>query len=452
MKKKIPIELLLISLFAIFQLNMMACSVYTDSRAGWIGNWYNVKIITMSLGFLSFSLSRRLTESIPVRRIMLFLGNMVYSGGLLILMLCDHTGIDPIVALAVMYALGYVGGAVYYYMSVGVFSHSRGGLILAAGAALAYIIHYILWVRVKQDAIMLTVMIASFCLITFVVINPAKDWMFMDPLPYSADDKTLREGNKREIILAIYTTLIIMICTSRVGTLLLQSYAANSGAMYGISRLFVALPYFLMGFLIDRKKNELRFACVILAVIMITWIPSGMAESPAFLYIYWFFTGVLYSYIIFTFLRIAPKTGHCELWASFFRIAMIFDGLIGLILSKVDLNDMTSSFILSSLISIGIMGLVLMYFFFLRQKSPEAVPSGEHTDTAMQDKIDDMAGKYNLTPRERDVLALLMVKPDAQVSRLAEELGISRTMMYRYLNKLYEKTKTGNKDELTGLF
>ncbi len=131
---------------------------------------------------------------------------------------------------------------------------------------------------------------------------------------------------------------------------------------------------------------------------------------------------------------------------------MIFDGLIGLILSMVDLNDMTSSFILSSLISIGIMGLVLMYFFYLRRKSPEAVPSGEHTDSALQDKINDMAGKYNLTPRERDVLSLLMVKPDAQVSRLAEELGISRTMMYRYLNKLYEKTKTGNKDELTGLF
>jgi DNA-binding CsgD family transcriptional regulator len=113
---------------------------------------------------------------------------------------------------------------------------------------------------------------------------------------------------------------------------------------------------------------------------------------------------------------------------------------------------MTSSFILSSLISLGIMGLVLLYFFYLRRKSPEDVPSGEHIDTSLQDKIDDMAGKYDLTPRERDVLSLLMAKPDAQVSRLAEELGISRTMMYRYLNKLYEKTKTGNKDELTGLF
>ncbi|MBP3803462.1 MAG: hypothetical protein J6I76_06105, partial [Oribacterium sp.] len=108
----ISIQKLSIFIFAAYHLNMMACSIYTDSLIGWSGTLYYIKILMMVLGYAAFYGSRKIVLSTTWRKYLLIASNVIYSAGLLLLMITDDTGLITGISLVVMFVLGYVGGAV----------------------------------------------------------------------------------------------------------------------------------------------------------------------------------------------------------------------------------------------------------------------------------------------------------------------------------------------------
>ncbi len=56
--------------------------------------------------------------------------------------------------------------------------------------------------------------------------------------------------------------------------------------------------------------------------------------------------------------------------------------------------------------------------------------------------------EFRLTPRETDVVRIILREKDIRTNEIAQELEISRTMVYRYINSLYEKTGTNEKHDL----
>ena len=59
--------------------------------------------------------------------------------------------------------------------------------------------------------------------------------------------------------------------------------------------------------------------------------------------------------------------------------------------------------------------------------------------------------KYHFTPRECDVLKELLTSDDT-MKNIAEALGISERMLYRYMNNLYQKTGVETRAALMKLY
>ena len=59
--------------------------------------------------------------------------------------------------------------------------------------------------------------------------------------------------------------------------------------------------------------------------------------------------------------------------------------------------------------------------------------------------------QFRLTPRETDVVRIILREKDIRTNEIAQEMKISRSMVYRYINNLYEKTETDEKHDLISI-
>ena len=134
----------------------------------------------MVLGYAAFYGSRKAVGSTPWRKNLLIASNVIYSAGLLLLMIIDNIVTITGISLVVMFVLGYVGGAVYYFLSLIVSENPHGGRIIGLGGALAYILHYVLWALLKQEVIMIVVLLTLFVFVTYIVIRNPKEWATSD--------------------------------------------------------------------------------------------------------------------------------------------------------------------------------------------------------------------------------------------------------------------------------
>ena len=254
---RISIQKLSIFIFAAYHLNMMACSIYTDSLIGWSGTLYYIKILMMVLGYAAFYGSRKPIVSTSWRKYLLIASNVIYAAGLILLMMIDNTVIITGVSLVVMFVLGYVGGAVYYFLSLSVSENPHGGRIIGLGGALAYILHYVLWAMLRQEVIMIVVLLTLFVFVTYIVIRNPKEWASSDPLPYADKMNTeVRQYNTRSLLLLCGLTVAALLCMGRAHRIVFNTYDDQSGVLYGLARLFAVPSYLIIGLLYDKKKRS----------------------------------------------------------------------------------------------------------------------------------------------------------------------------------------------------
>ena len=64
---------------------------------------------------------------------------------------------------------------------------------------------------------------------------------------------------------------------------------------------------------------------------------------------------------------------------------------------------------------------------------------------------DNQVKEYNLTPREREVLSLL-INSDDKLQEIADKLNISKRTLERYVTSIYKKTNTTSRVGLISLF
>ena len=64
---------------------------------------------------------------------------------------------------------------------------------------------------------------------------------------------------------------------------------------------------------------------------------------------------------------------------------------------------------------------------------------------------DNQVKEYNLTPREREVLSLL-ISSDDKLQEIADKLSISKRTLERYVTSIYKKTNTTSRVGLISLF
>ncbi|MCR5748450.1 MAG: hypothetical protein K6G03_12140 [Lachnospiraceae bacterium] len=449
MLKQISSKTWIILLYAAFHLNMMACSIYTDSRTGYVWDLYRIKELAMVAGFLCFYVSRKLIKEQDHRKYLFMAVNIIYSVSLLFVMISDNTGMIMAMSIISMYTIGYLGGAVYYYMSLGIAGFERAGLVVAIATTLAYLMHYLLWVLLGDEVFMVVVMVVGFSIDTYIVVKPKKDWIYMDPLPYV--DKSDVQVAKRErisMLILIALSAIAMICIEKPNNAIVANYSDLAGSLYGVVRLSAIPTAILIGCLYDKKKHELMTAILLLSVIIRIWLPEEYFAQWLFIIIYSISEVYIILFITISFWEAAPETDKPELWASFGRVLMV-TGIIMEFMRVVSgqkeiiVGYMFNVFLTFFAISIAIMEILNRQKWFYEKEL-----KGAGIEDALEQHVFELAGLYNLTPRETDVVRELLNNPESQIQALAEHLGISRTMFYRYMNQLYEKTGTSARAEL----
>ena len=89
-------------------------------------------------------------------------------------------------------------------------------------------------------------------------------------------------------------------------------------------------------------------------------------------------------------------------------------------------------------------------FFPKRETAAAALPETGNPDTPV-DHIALFSERYNLTPRERDLLKLMLERDD-EIPDLAASMNVSTRTVYRHLNNIYEKTGTESRYAIMRLY
>ncbi len=449
MLKQISSKIWIILLYAAFHLNMMACSIYTDSRIGYVWDSYRIKEFALVAGFFCFYVSRRLIKGHVHRKYLFMAVNIIYSASLILVMVSDEPRVITAMSILSMYSIGYLGGAVYYYMALGIAGFERAGLVVAIATTLAYLMHYLLWVLLGDEVFMVVVMIVGFSMDTYIVLKPKKDWIYMDPLPY-VDKSDVQVAKRERISMTILVALavIAMICIEQPNNIIVSNYSDIAGLIYGVVRLSSIPAAILIGCLYDKKKHEVMTVILLLSVIIRIWLPEEQIAQWLFMIIYTISEVYIILFITISFWEAAPETDKPELWASFGRVLMVIGIIMEIIRILPDYEDMFVSYMFNVLLTFLAISLTVMEILNRQKRFYENELKGAAIEDVREQHVFELAELYNLTPRETDVVRELINNPESQIQALAEHLGISRTMFYRYMNQLYEKTGTSARAEL----
>ncbi|MCR5487394.1 MAG: helix-turn-helix domain-containing protein [Lachnospiraceae bacterium] len=428
--------------FALFLFNMSAGSFYIDSFSGYDGFWYYIKEAFMASGFLAYALSSRLIPGERIKKGLLMLCNILFTGGIICLNFVSSITTIHLLAVISMFGLGYIGGAVYYYAAAGLFLDRREGLFMALGAAAANLLQFAVQTVLNVVPVLIISLATSFLVISALVIKPPKDWVFGGVLPYEKPEDSAGDNKKAFAVLVIALSLA-MLCNGRLNMLQLLDYSENAAAYSGMARLFIIPAYFLAGFIFDRGKRHELYLSLLCSMVICAMLPAAFIKKEyAFCFLI-FLENFNIACVTILFWAEAPKTGFAELWASFGRLVMAAEGILGAALigffRPESLSDLLFG-ILLVIFSVAAVGEILRNMTTSKETSDEGA-----------DRFQMMSEQYRFTPREEDVVRTIAAMPEATGAELAEALGISRTMLYRYLNQLYEKTGTTEKKELVSL-
>ncbi|MBO6111953.1 MAG: HTH domain-containing protein [Lachnospiraceae bacterium] len=431
-----------ILIYALFLFNMFAGSFYIDSFSGYDGFWYYAKETVMAFGFLVYALTSRFIVHERIKKELLMLCNILFTGGIICLNLVSSVAEVHVLAAISMFGLGYIGGAVYYYAAAGLFLNPREGLFMALGAAIANLLQFSVQTVLDFVPVLITSLVISFFVISVLVIKPPKDWVFGRMLPYE-DPGVNTKNNKKAFAVLVLVLSLAMLCSGRLNMLQLLEYSEKAEIYSGAARLSAIPAYFLAGIIFDKGKRHELFLLLLCSMVISAMLPATLIEKDYAFSLMIFLESFNIACVTVFFWSEAPKTGFAELWAAFGRLVMAGEGILGAALIRFFRPDSLSDHLLGIL-------LVISSVFAVGEVLRIVHQSRETSDKG-SDRFLIMSEKYRFTPREEDVVRAIADRPEATGAELADTLGISRTMLYRYLNQLYEKTGTREKRELIDL-
>lgn len=245
-------------------------------------------------------------------------------------------------------------------------------------------------------------------------------------------------------LLLVFLVALMACVFSTLDNAITLGHAAGAMDIGQWPRILLALSGLAAGFLFDirnRKYMTLMMYCVmvfsVLCVIILRW------GGP-------FLTGVVIAYIASGFFVVFFTTSFLEfaacmripaLWAGMGRAvnnlvaALVTNSSVTLLLSGRNLTLVIFMLVLFVAVSI------LMFAYTTRSHTALAPPEAPATGYTPTEKFSSFASLFSLTDREQDVLQYLLVS-DSSVQDIAQQMAISRPVLYRHISSLNEKTGT----------
>ncbi|MCR5232331.1 MAG: helix-turn-helix transcriptional regulator [Lachnospiraceae bacterium] len=428
---------------------MIVLSVSDDlgraaDATGYLSHYYPG--ITRILGFASFWVSRRFIPREGARRSLLIAAGCIFliSAALLTL---NPTGsfLLPIL-LALSLSLGHLGGLIYYCISVAFSMNSYKGRLIGFSCAASVLLQYILAGHTGVVA-QLIIAAAIFLLISYLILKTPANFILEDPLPYSGTDEAFDRNVRRQLLLIIGVIVLCSLLACRTDIAFLSLSYSSDVNIYSYPRLMMLAGYLIMGFAADKRSRSIVgitfFGGVLMSALLIL-MPFTDGSYSLFLSVYYFFISFYIFFYTYFFISVAPRTHSPELWASMGRpLSDLCSAPVSFIMLRLGSERLNSS-PLSYAIYYLLLLIALYILMAVLKPDPNLTDAGSDTHTGEEISLDNLLSAYSLTPRERDVAALL-ITTELPIKAIAAELGISERSVYRFCSSIYEKTGTDNR-------
>lgn len=435
--------------FSLCFLAFMLAESAVNARAadllgpGRVNAVYALGLVCTGLGFLSFSLLRKLVGGEQGRKYAAFLAGALCVASAVLFLTTDQTALFSLGAALCLLSCGHIGGCVYYNHAMTFFQCPYMGRVTGIGMGLAVLLQFLIQSVIPLDVIFLISMIGSIFLVVFLMSRAPRDWVLDDPLPYSAENETPR----RTALILLSAVVLMSLVSGLIDGVITAFDSAGIYDIYHGVRLFYVLGLMLAGWLADfRRRLPMATACSILLSSVSTALLStsaGYFAGVALMYVY---SGFYVIFLTFLFCDFAPRTSRPELWAGLGRVARSFT-VAAVVPSMPWLYDAWGSTMLtvsSCLLSVAVLLVLLPWISRGLLDQPKASLSPEQA-------LERFCQSCHLTPRESEVLHKLLESDDS-LQIIATDLAISVRMVQRYVTSIYEKTGAKSRTGLHQLY
>ncbi|MBE6910037.1 MAG: hypothetical protein E7474_10780 [Ruminococcaceae bacterium] len=407
---------------------------------------YYIHQIVFALGLLCFALARRCLHSERTYRALIGAALSVCALGGAALFLLRGAYVYLYVASAVVFCLGFLGGASYLRASRAPVESAGIAWIVGGGNAIAYGLQYPLQL-LGSSPLLPFVMLAALA----VVGRAALIW--------SEDETSAKTGCGAEnmvlplLCVCIVTAALVVPTSFYDGYIVeLQIRTANGAGPFEWPRLLLVPVYLLFGWLGGKRDGGLVPLAALCTLLLALFHPLLVGASESYrlnMCLFYICIGAMYSYIDMTFLRVAARTRCPALWAPMGRV---IDAAMAVALSLAHPTSFSSGVVLA--VDVAALCVVIVFMTLSGELSmPFSILSPAPADAALGKRsgIAAFSENYGLTEKEREALTVIL-RSDLPMGQLAHESGISERTLYRHMNSICEKTGTDSRMGLVMLY
>ena len=407
--------------------------------------YYGLQVFVI-LGFLSHAAWNRVRKDRISRGAVLGV-SAVFLAGTAVMLAADSGSLFYLIVTSVsVFCLGQIGGAVYLRMSVETAAGEKTARSMGLGCAAAVAMQFLLQLQWGVTPLLPVFMLAALVLLTLALLRRPETAEIRDRKPQPVPS--------RRLLFAVLIAAALMLFTGfyngYIHHLQIQSGYTDYN-VYTWPRLMLIPCYLLFAFVGDRRQGKLVPAAA-LCVGLVATLNSTLAGSYG---AYWLNMCLFYlaiaasvSYYNLTFWRLAQRTKQPTLWASMGRV---LDSVMVLLTGGMNLSGLSAAAVQALDIAGLAAVIVLMAWnrdlqFSAAEEAAALVtePDSDPLQETETERISRLAAHYGLTPKEAEVLGLVL-HSDLPTGRLGEEIGISSRTIYRHLNSIYDKTGTNSR-------
>lgn len=404
---------------------------------------YSIGIACTAVGFLSFSLARKLFQKDSVRRVLICIVGAFSIFFTVQILFVKTQLIFLISSFLLLLALGHISGCVYYNSAMLFDGKEYTGRIIGVGMGCAVVMQYVVQNLFVTDAAFLLSMVFSVAVLLYIIIKPSHDWILENPLPYSSENKT----DYKTATILVSSVIIMSLIIGLIDGVVVSKHAQGELSVSSNARLFYAASLIAAGFISDINNRKYFALSTVCTMFFSTISTAFMANSATFfmgtaaMYIY---SGFYVMFLTLSFIDFAPKTKAPTLWAGMGRICRSFvTSFTAVPVVYIFEYFGSSSLVMGScVLSIAVLLILLKDIISAMYAQKD---TAENNDTISNEKaLNTYCEYYGFTPREKEVFEKLISTENGN-QEIADELFISRRVLQRHVASIYEKTGTKNR-------
>lgn len=432
---------------------------HTDSHGVVIAQSYILGIST--LGFLFYPVFKYLTVKTAAGFRYFGALSCFLIGAACYLLINLHSGYARTLAAGcvLFFLLGIHGSSIHYLCSLLLIQDSLLSAVVGFGYAFGVLLQFISNNFVSNTAISALILCLSLALLLFLLTRIRLKHTVRSDAPLKNRILTshpLRTGLLLSGIIALMTCIFSTLDSEM--TLLHASGELNLGSL---PRLLLALSGICAGILFskirERYQNLFMFCVMLFSTICVVLLQAGGSILISCI-IFYLSAGIFAVYFTVSFMSLSYHTRVPELWAGLGRAV---NNLCAVCISQLTMMLVSSGnpaiIYTVTLVIFVVTGIAL--FIYTAQADTYIAPANvadSHTPSinpitsSTSDRelhFRQFCDHFALTDREKEILQVLLTS-DESMQELADRLYISRTMLYRHVASLNEKTSTKSRISL----